>query len=135
MCPPTVLMGIDRTSTRDWKQAREQMISILDSNGLGSVAVIIRKDISPLASGEMLETLASVEECELAPNMGAALAPKGLKNGNGTLGGWVEVKMPGKDKYVRFALTCAHCCFLPLEELYGTDLTGMCKPAGHSAYN
>ncbi|KAJ0418779.1 hypothetical protein BJY00DRAFT_314691 [Aspergillus carlsbadensis] len=109
MCPPTALMGIDRKSTRDWKLVREGIVTILDSNGLGSVAVIIRKDISPLASGQELDTSASVEEW------------------NGTLGAWVEVKLPGTEKYVPFAITCSHCCFPPEEGLDRAELTDILK--------
>ncbi|KAL2852085.1 hypothetical protein BJY01DRAFT_244698 [Aspergillus pseudoustus] len=122
-CPTTILMGVDRISTRDWKAVREAIVHILDSNGLGSVAVIVRQDTSPFRSGEVDSIIAREEDCQRAPSMGAPLSPSLQKYGNGTLGAWVEVQLPGTHTYIPFAITCSHCCFPPEEALPAAGVT------------
>ncbi|KAL2837473.1 hypothetical protein BJY01DRAFT_251433 [Aspergillus pseudoustus] len=43
--PPTVVLGVDPHIQRDWREAREGVVRILDSRGLDEVAVLIRKDM------------------------------------------------------------------------------------------
>jgi L-lactate utilization protein LutB len=40
--------------------------------------------------------------------IGQSLAPRGTY-GSGTLGGFIEIKLPGQSSYKTLALTCFHC--------------------------
>ncbi|KAL3476119.1 hypothetical protein BJX99DRAFT_258822 [Aspergillus californicus] len=45
-----------------------------------------------------------------------------MKDGQGTLGGWVEVKNRKSGNWIPFALTCSHCCFPADDGLTAVDL-------------
>lgn len=111
-CPPTILLGVDRSVKRDWKPARDTIVAILDKRGLIDVAVTIRKDNKVTRRGWVGEDEGvAVEDCRKDPNFGTSLSPWDRKNEHGTLGGWVEVNNPETGVWSTFAITCAHCCF------------------------
>ncbi|KAL4779658.1 hypothetical protein BJX76DRAFT_365088 [Aspergillus varians] len=120
-CPPTVLFGVDRRAQRNWKEAREGAISVLESYGLYDVAVLIRNDTTAVRSGRT-PAAAGVEDCRQDLKVGASIAPRSLNHGHGTLGGWVEIKNPKSGGWVPFILTCAHCCFPAEDQVSGNDL-------------
>ncbi|KAI9373268.1 hypothetical protein BJX61DRAFT_552323 [Aspergillus egyptiacus] len=120
-CTPTVLLGVDPRHQREWKGVRDEVIAILDSFGLDSVAVLIQKDVSPIGSGP-LYTAAMVEECQVQGIMGASVSPHGSRHGPGTLGGFIELKSLESGEWLPLALTCSDCCFPPEDGLSSQDL-------------
>lgn len=126
--PPTVLIGVDRHSRRDWKDVRETVVSILDGRGLDSVVVTIRKD-NAIARGVLsmdYEPGARTADFRPDPRPGTSLGPCS-KHGvysEGKLGGWVEVKNPHSEAWVPFALTCSRCCFPEESTLSEADTEG-----------
>ncbi|KAL5342149.1 hypothetical protein BJX70DRAFT_386274 [Aspergillus crustosus] len=123
-CAPTILLGVDRNVKRDWKQVREAVVGVLDAHGLNTVAVIIRKDNQVTRGGSLDsgDKGATPEDCRHDPKLGTSICPGGMKDGQGTLGGWVEVKNPKSGDWIPFALTSSHCCFPADDGLSAADL-------------
>lgn len=81
---------------------------LLDSNYLSGVAVnFVRGDFVRGASGLNAEEL-DRRAIQLPSMPGQSLALNNA-SGSGTLGGFLELKMPGEAKYRTMALTCFHC--------------------------
>lgn len=111
-CPPTILLGVDRSVKRDWKPARDTIVAILDKRGLIDVAVTIHKDNKVARRRGISDREGfAAEDCRKDPYFGTSLSPWDRKDEQGTLGGWVEVQNPKNGVWSTFALTCAHCCF------------------------
>ncbi|KAL4915992.1 hypothetical protein BDW62DRAFT_218972 [Aspergillus aurantiobrunneus] len=121
-CPPTVIVGVDRTVHRKWKALREAVVAVLDANNLGTVAVIIRKDNQITRMGESVERGVEPSDCRRDPRIGTSLCPAADRDSQGTFGGWVELRNPKSGDWVPFAITCAHCCFPPEKGLSAADL-------------
>ncbi|KAL3481750.1 hypothetical protein BJX99DRAFT_253276 [Aspergillus californicus] len=130
-CPPAILVGVDRLAKRDWKIARDVIVSVLASLGLESVAVIIRKDKDVFRSGHGLDL---PEEAKMdngcSQDSGSDLSSHGMGNGQATLGVWVELKSASTNEWQPFALTCSHSCFpdedgLPERHMEGVATAGI----------
>ncbi|CAL5867205.1 uncharacterized protein PFLUO_LOCUS1418 [Penicillium psychrofluorescens] len=50
-------------------------------------------------------------------NPGYSLCPQRMKHGQGTFGGWIELRNPKSGKWVPFGITCSHCVFPPDTDL------------------
>ncbi|KAF3018252.1 hypothetical protein E8E15_001237 [Penicillium rubens] len=81
---------------------------LLDENSLSRVSVeFVPGDFTRGASGIHEEQLD--RRVLHQPSMiSQSLAPRGMY-GSGTLGGFVEIKLPGQSTYKTLALTCFHC--------------------------
>lgn len=132
-CPPTVLLGIDRQVFRDWRVVREAVVVALDSRGLTSVGVLIRKDKKPLRASNLENNPIEPADCRRDPPLGYSLSPHSMKDALGTLGGWVQLKNPETGDWVSFAITCAHCCFPQKGGLNAADREG--KLLQHPEYH
>lgn len=134
-CPPTVLLGIDRQVFRDWRIVRDAVVSALDSRGLISVGVIIRKDKKPLRASNLETNPVQPTDCRSDPPLGysLSLSHNMREDAFGTLGGWVELKSPKTREWVSFAVTCAHCCFSSKDGLTDADKEG--KWLQHPGYH
>ncbi|KAJ6185129.1 hypothetical protein N7519_006430 [Penicillium mononematosum] len=93
---------------------------LLDEISLSSVSVeFVPGDFTREASGLHKEQLD--RRVLHQPSMiGQSLAPRGTY-GSGTLGGFIEIKLPGQSSYKTLALTCFHCVN-PSEEDLDPDL-------------
>ncbi|KAL2838184.1 hypothetical protein BJY01DRAFT_251086 [Aspergillus pseudoustus] len=115
-CPPTVMLGVDRLAARDWREVRGTVVDILDARGLGSIAVLIRKDTYPRSSGKVARSGLG----------GRGSMSSHATTGNDivleTLGGWVELKNPTTGDWVPMAVTSSRVCFPPEEVLSPADL-------------
>ncbi|KAL3459404.1 hypothetical protein BJX64DRAFT_291231 [Aspergillus heterothallicus] len=131
--PPTVVLGADRLESRDWREVRDIIVSILDARGLTSVAVLIRKD-AEAQPGKVVENIcqdrypfpygAAVGDCRPDPRLGTSinLSSAAGDTPRGTLGAWVELRHPVSGKWVPMVLTSSHCCFPSGEGLSDADL-------------
>ncbi|KAF4765512.1 hypothetical protein HAV15_003966 [Penicillium sp. str.  len=81
---------------------------LLDNNYLSGVAVdFVRGDFVRGSSGLNANEL-DRRAIQLPPMLGQSLALNNA-SGSGTLGGFLELKMPGEAKYRTMVLTCFHC--------------------------
>lgn len=110
---PTILVGVDRKSTRDWKALREAPVHVLDRFELPDVAILLRKDTSALR--QPTTDTPSAANCTKEVNLGYSLCPRKEQYSRGTFGGWVELRNPKTGAWVPFGLTCTHCV-IPEEE-------------------
>ncbi|RDW81280.1 uncharacterized protein DSM5745_04837 [Aspergillus mulundensis] len=109
-CPPTVLLGVDRSTRRDWRRVREKVVAVLDRYGLDDVAVAIHKDNQVTGGGDPSDDVITPNDCRINPKLGSSIGLAGMKDAHGTLGGWVELRNPKNGEWLPFALTCSHCC-------------------------
>lgn len=84
-CPPTVLVGIDKQVFRDWKVVREAIVSALNSRGLESVGVRIRKDKKHLRANNIERNPIQPSDCRPDPPLGYSLSPHNMKDAIWTL--------------------------------------------------
>ncbi|KAL4912364.1 hypothetical protein BDW62DRAFT_24456 [Aspergillus aurantiobrunneus] len=127
-CPPTVLIGVDHRHPRDWKQARDEVLGVLESHRLTTVGVLIRKDIDAFvgaisdANPAADPLIPGVAHCANGAKPAYSCAHHALKHGHGSLGEWVEIQNPDSKKWLPFALTCFHCCLPPEDALSAGDV-------------
>ncbi|KAL4908844.1 hypothetical protein BDW74DRAFT_165573 [Aspergillus multicolor] len=121
-CPSTVLLGVDRSATRDWKQVREQVVAVLEIHELTDVAVTIHKDNHITGGSDFEDSGVTPRDCRINPNLGSSISPASIKDANGTLGGWVEIQNPKTGTWLPFAITCSHCCLPSESSLSPKDL-------------
>ncbi|KAL5357171.1 hypothetical protein BJX96DRAFT_181267 [Aspergillus floccosus] len=121
-CPVTVVVGIDRHVRRDWRNVREAVLIILARYNLADVGVMIRKDkgLSRMA-GEQAAALSTQEQCTTHIDMGYSLAPRKMFEGQGTFGGWVQLRNPQTGAWVDLGITCCHCIFPNIEDVSGAE--------------
>lgn len=104
--PPTVMVTVDRRSTKKWKKVRESIIEILKGFGLGGVAVRISKGSVMLAAGPPHEEIPSAA-WEGRAMLGVSMGPSENPYGSATFGGFIEL-MNREKKWFKFGLTCYH---------------------------
>lgn len=109
---PTVLIIVDVSSKRNWKDTRDLVVGVLDDFGLSMVAVEIVKDrpmqkmMSPNDSTNYAFTRSFLDEKARAAG---PLSHESDDSRSGTLGGFVSFR-EGDTKTLRtYALTCFHC--------------------------
>jgi hypothetical protein len=121
--PVTVLVGIDWHVRRDWKNVREAILTILSRFGLVDVGVMIRKDrgLSRMAGEQALAALTPHQQCTTEIDMGYSLAPRKMHQGQGTFGGWVQIRYPQTGAWVDLGITCCHRIFPKIEDVSGAE--------------
>lgn len=125
-CPPTILLGVDRQTRRNWKDVREAVVRVLDSFGLSTEGVLIRKDKNVFKmDSQSTPATASTGIFMNEVNPGYSLCPQRMKHGQGTFGGWIELRNPKSGKWVPFGITCSHCVFPPDTDLSPEEIQGM----------
>ncbi|EAU29902.1 predicted protein [Aspergillus terreus NIH2624] len=122
-CPVTVLVGIDQQVTRDWRNVREAILIILARYNLADVGVMIRKDrgLSRMAGEQALAALTPHQQCTTEIDMGYSLAPRKMHHGQGTFGGWIQIRNPNTGTWVDLGITCCHCIFTDLKDVSGAE--------------
>lgn len=107
--PPTVIISVQRDSQTDWKPVREQVVKVLDRLGFSHVAVCIMENQITRSVGS--KGLLPDTGCQVKAQAGISLGTNQMSSGTGTLGGFLEIKLSGTDKWERMALTCFHCVY------------------------
>ncbi|KAJ5719086.1 hypothetical protein N7493_007541 [Penicillium malachiteum] len=105
---PTILVIVDSRSTKEWKTTREQIVGVLDEFKYPEVAVEIVKDqirTDPSTTGGLNRVLLSSGMAKA----GQSIAPSRNHKESWTLGGFVELLDPDRDRWSIFGLTCFHC--------------------------
>ncbi|KAL3482064.1 hypothetical protein BJX99DRAFT_253188 [Aspergillus californicus] len=124
-CPVTVLVGVDYGVQGDWRTTRQRIVRMLDTEGLKSVAVLIRCDGRLVNAVD--DTPTSSEAAQKAIDdmvkPGASLSPHKGQKGSATFGGWIQVQSPATKDYIDMGITCTHCVFPEDAALSGNDLT------------
>ena len=114
--PITILITVDKGSSRDWRGLREDVIIVLEKFFLPMVGVKIQQDQVVRAvttrNGELPSAI--FEGPALA---GQSLGCRDIEIGTGTLGGFIELKDAVTGSWRKFALTCSHCIIPDLEQL------------------
>ncbi|PWY95910.1 hypothetical protein BO94DRAFT_581066 [Aspergillus sclerotioniger CBS 115572] len=122
-CPPTVVLGVNPRSSRNWNPPRDLILGILETFKLDCVAVHIRED-SHVFADEYQRTVAvvSASDCEDGIGLGSTVGPHGSRYPHGTMGGWFELQDSITGYWVSLALTCSHCIFPHEETLSDSQL-------------
>ncbi len=84
---------VGRNSKRGWQDVRETVISILDSRGLDSVVVTIRKD-NKIARGDEPDGMRADFHADPRPGINLGPYSKHGAHSEEKLAGWVDVKNP-----------------------------------------
>jgi hypothetical protein len=112
--PPTVSLTVSKTSICDWKNTREEIISVLERHTLGMVAVRIVKD-KIITNACSFSTAMPLSAVDGPAKVGYSLAPRGYGLASGTFGGYLELRMSKGGSWIPFGITCSHCV-LPKED-------------------
>ncbi|KAJ5630018.1 hypothetical protein N7528_003675 [Penicillium herquei] len=105
---PTILVIVNSRSRKEWKTTREQIVGVLNEFKYPEVAVEIVKDeirTDPSTTAGLNRVLLSSGMAKA----GQSIAPSRNHKESWTLGGFVELLDPERDRWSTFGLTCFHC--------------------------
>lgn len=107
--PPTVILSVIQDSQTDWELVREQVVNLLDGMGFSHVAVCIMED--QITRSVDSKGLLPDTGCQVTAQAGLSIGMEQRSTGTGTLGGFLEIKLPGSDEWQKKGITCFHCVY------------------------
>jgi hypothetical protein len=118
--PPTVMVTVAKSSTRDWKQVREQIVSILNRFKLPSVAIAIAK--GTIQRGiDVVDRRLPRNAYQHESQVGLSLGVHKSNHSASTFGGWVELCNAKTGNWHNFGITCYHCVLPDQKKLSRAD--------------
>lgn len=121
--PPTIVLTVSKTSTRDWQPVRDGIVEILNRRNLDSVGVLIIKDKLLFVTGPRPSFPYNTLTGEAS--VGQSLAPCNWSGGSGTFGGWVEVQDKNSGIWYPFGITFFHCVLPDGLDVLDKDIASM----------
>lgn len=112
--PPTVLVTVDRQSTRKWKNIREDIVNILEQFALIGVAVKVLKGfIVQARDGMGMQFPATIWGSKA--KLGGSMGPNDSKEVSGTFGGYLEIQNSNRIWH-KVGITCYHVVLPQLKD-------------------
>lgn len=102
----TVLLMVNRDSSKNWKPTRDRIVDVLRAFNLANVAVSIVKDEMVRSGGGALPIADSV--CDGNVVVGQSIGIRGTQS-LGTFGGYLQLFNQATNKWEPFGVTCFHC--------------------------
>ncbi|OJJ46494.1 hypothetical protein ASPZODRAFT_142308 [Penicilliopsis zonata CBS 506.65] len=108
--PPTIIITVDRNSSRRWKPLREKVVSILDANHIDDVAVLVEKGRVFRSMDKAGVPSSLWQQRQTLP--GVSLGNTVDLDTSATFGGYIELQNQ-KGEWYQFGLTCYHAVLAP----------------------
>ncbi|KAF7716165.1 Uncharacterized protein PECH_005441 [Penicillium ucsense] len=105
----TVVIRIQKDSTRDWTSAARSISSLLTFRNIRDTNVLFEKNERFLGAGSPILPSQVIPR---AVRPGVSIGIHGSTAGSSTLGGLVDLRWPGKD-WETFGITAFHCVWPP----------------------